>query len=204
MNYDKKCQLLIIGDSTVGKTSILNYYKEGTFNQHYLATVGVDFFQKDVLFGDKKIRIKIWDTAGQERYKSLTEGYFRNAEGVLIVYDVTNSDTFNNLKFWINSVKKHIDINKGHIPAILIGNKIDIFNREVTKEEGEKYAKQEGLEYYETSAKTGKNVNEAINNLVKVILKYDNDNENEEKSFRIDGDKKSINSTKEKKCCNTD
>ncbi len=206
MNYDRKCQLLIIGDSTVGKTSLLNYYKDGTFLKHYLATVGIDFFQKDVNFGEKKIRIKIWDTAGQERYKSLTEGYFRNAEGVLIVYDVTNSFTFENLKFWISSLKQHININKGHIPAIIIGNKIDILQREVTKEEGEKYAKQEGLEYYETSAKTGANVNEAINNLVKVILKnyIDNDNENEEKSFRIEGVKKSKNSTKEKKCCNTD
>ena len=156
MNYDKKCQLLIIGDSTVGKTSILSRYTNGEFNPHYFATVGLDFFKKDEIFDGKTIRIKIWDTAGQERYKSLTQGYFRNAEGIMIVYDVSNSDSFQNLKYWIQSIKTQINIDNEHIPAIIIGNKIDIFDREVTKEEGEKFAKEENLEYFETSAKKEK------------------------------------------------
>ena len=99
MNYDEKCQLLIIGDSTVGKTSILSRYTEGSFSPNYLATVGIDFFTKDEVFNGKIVRIKIWDTAGQERYKALTQGFFRNAHGILIVYDVTNAETFDNLKY---------------------------------------------------------------------------------------------------------
>ena len=141
MNYDQKVQLLIIGDSTVGKTSILSRYTNGEFNPHYLATVGLDFFKKDEVFNGKTIRIKIWDTAGQERYKSLTQGYFRNAEGIMIVYDVTNAVSFENLKYWIQSIKTHIDIDKAEVPAIIIGNKIDIFIREEKKQDAKTFTK---------------------------------------------------------------
>ena len=177
MNYDKKVQLLIIGDSTVGKTSILSRYTNNDFNPHYLATVGLDFFKKDEVFNGKTVRIKIWDTAGQERYKSLTQGYFRNAEGIMIVYDVSNLVSFENLKYWIQSIKTHINIDKGEVPAIIIGNKIDIFEREVKKEDAEKFAKDEGFQYFETSAKNGKGVNESIKYLVKTILRNMDDKE---------------------------
>jgi len=211
MNYDKKVQLLIIGDSTVGKTSILSRYTNGDFNPHYLATVGLDFFKKDEVFNGKTIRIKIWDTAGQERYKSLTQGYFRNAEGIMIVYDVSNLVSFENLKYWIQSIKTHIDIDKGEVPAIIIGNKIDIFEREVKKEDAEAFAKEEGFKYFETSAKSGKGVNECIKYLVKTILRNWNDKEEEkEKQFiKIDkgnGNKDGDNKFTKKmdKCCGKD
>ena len=184
MNYDKKVQLLIIGDSTVGKTSILSRYTNGDFNPHYLATVGLDFFKKDEVYNGKTIRIKIWDTAGQERYKSLTQGYFRNAEGIMIVYDVSNLVSFENLKYWIQSIKTHIDIDKGEVPAIIIGNKIDIFEREVKKEDAENFAKEQGFKYFETSAKNGKGVNECIKYLVKSVLR-NMDNKEEEKEKKI-------------------
>ena len=208
MNYDKKVQLLIIGDSTVGKTSILSRYTNGEFNPHYLATVGLDFFKKDEIFNGKTIRIKIWDTAGQERYKSLTQGYFRNAEGIMIVYDVTNSVSFENLKYWIQSIKSHIDIDKGEVPAIIIGNKIDIFEREVKKEDAEAFAKEQKFKYFETSAKNGNGINECIKFLVNTILRNtDNKEEEMEKKF-IQINKENENSSKiskkTDKCCGKD
>ena len=208
MNYDKKVQLLIIGDSTVGKTSILSRYTNGEFNPHYLATVGLDFFKKDEIFNGKTIRIKIWDTAGQERYKSLTQGYFRNAEGIMIVYDVTNAVSFENLKYWIQSIKTHIDIDKGEVPAIIIGNKIDIFEREVKKEDAEAFAKEQKFKYFETSAKNGNGINECIKFLVNTILRNtDNKEEEMEKKF-IQINKENENSSKISKkmdkCCGKD
>ena len=208
MNYDKKVQLLIIGDSTVGKTSILSRYTNDEFNPHYLATVGLDFFKKDEIFNGKTIRIKIWDTAGQERYKSLTQGYFRNAEGIMIVYDVTNLVSFENLKYWIQSIKTHIDIDKGEVPAIIIGNKIDIFEREVKKEDAEAFAKEQKFNYFETSAKNGDGVNECVKFLVKTILRKNNDKEEEkEKQFiQINKENEDENkfSKKMDKCCGKD
>ena len=209
MNYDKKCQLLIIGDSTVGKSSILSRYTKGDFNYNYLATVGLDFFTKDEIFDGKTIRIKIWDTAGQERYKSLTQGYFRNAEGIMVVFDVSNLDTFNNLKYWIQSIKTNINVDKGHVPVIIIGNKIDIFEREVSKEAGENFAKEQNFDYFETSAKSGKGVKECIKFLVEKVLK-NSENKNKEpdqETIKIEEEDDKKNKKLKKKldnCCNKD
>jgi small GTP-binding protein len=170
MNYDEKCQLLIIGDSLVGKTSILARFTENTFTPNYLATVGLDYFTKDEVFGTKTVRIKIWDTAGQERYKAVTQGFFRNANGIMIVYDITNSETFDNLKYWIQSIHTHIG-EKNDVKIIIIGNKIDL-QREVKKEDAEKLANEYGYNYFEVSAKTGENIDESIKNLVQQVLDY--------------------------------
>ena len=201
MNYDQKCQLLIIGDSTVGKTSILSRFTNGIFNSNYLATVGLDSFTKDEIIDDKTVRIKIWDTAGQERYKSLTKGFFRNAEGVMLVYDVTNSETYENLKFWLQSIKNNTSPDMGEIPIILIGNKIDCEDREVKLEEAENFWKEQGYPYFETSAKTGENIDNTIKYLVKKVInikegKKDDENEN------IKIEKRDINKNNEeaKKC----
>ena len=170
MNYDQKCQLLIIGDSTVGKTSILSRFANGTFNSNYLATVGLDNFTKDEIIDNKTIRIKMWDTAGQERYKSLTKSFFRNAQGVMVVYDVTNSETYDNLKFWMQSIKNNMSPDMGEIPIIIVGNKIDCEDREVNAKEAESFWKEQGYPYFETSAKTGKNIDETIKYLVKKVI----------------------------------
>ena len=179
MNYDEKYQLLIIGDSTVGKTSILCRYTDNIFNENYLATVGIDFFTKDEIFNENTIRVKIWDTAGQERYQSLSQSYYRNAQGIMIVFDVTNLDTFNHLIFWINSIKSHITDEKNLIPMIIIGNKIDADEREVEKEEAKKFAECEKIDYFETSAKTGEGVENSIKFLIQKVMK-NNKNKNTE------------------------
>jgi small GTP-binding protein len=170
MNYDQKCQLLVIGDSTVGKTSILSRFANGTFNSNYLATVGLDNFTKDEIIDNKTIRIKIWDTAGQERYKSLTKSFFRNAQGVMLVYDVTNSETYDNLKFWMQSIKNNMSPDMGEIPIIIVGNKIDCDDREVNAKEAESFWKEQGYPYFETSAKTGENIDDTIKYLVKRVI----------------------------------
>ena len=183
MNYDQKCQLLIIGDSTVGKTSIITRFANGTFNSNYLATVGLDNFTKDEIIDNKTIRIKIWDTAGQERYKSLTKGFFRNAEGVMLVYDVTNSETYENLKYWMQSIKNNLGNSIDDIPIIIIGNKIDCQEREVSVEEAENFWKEQGFSYFETSAKTGENIEKTIKFLVKRVINVKEGNKDENKDF---------------------
>ena len=174
MSYDGKCQLLTIGDSTVGKTSILSRYANNIFSSNYLATVGLDNFTKDEIIDGKTIRIKIWDTAGQEKFHSLAKGFFHNAQGIMIVYDVTNSETYQNLKYWTQSIKTHMwnDIDK--IEVIIIGNKIDSTDREVNKQEAEAFCSELGYPYFETSAKTGENVNTTIQFLVRNVLKKNN------------------------------
>ena len=186
MNYDEKCQILIIGDSTVGKTSILSRYTNGTFNSNYLATVGLDNFSKDEIIDNKTIRIKIWDTAGQERYKSLTKGFFRNAQGIVIVYDVTNQETFDNLIYWINSIKNHMESEIDKIPVIVIGNKIDLEEREVKFEDAQLFCKDKNYPYFETSAKNGTNIDEAMRSLVKEIINKNNKGEKDNDNIKID------------------
>ena len=179
MNYDEKCQLLIIGDSTVGKTSILCRFTNGTFNDNYLATIGLDNFTKDEIIDNKNIRVKMWDTAGQERYKALTKGFFRNAQGIMIVYDVTNQDTFENLKHWIQSIKTNMGNDLEHLPIIIIGNKIDSDDREIKFEEAESFCKQGNFPYFETSAKTGENIDKAIRFLIKKVMDLNSENKAE-------------------------
>ena len=176
MNYDQKCQLLIIGDSTVGKTSILSRFANGTFNTNYLATVGLDNFTKDETIDDKNVRIKIWDTAGQERYKALTKGFFRNAQGIMLVYDVTNTETYDNLKYWIQSLKTNMGNDLDHIPIVIIGNKIDSEEREVKTQDAESFCKGQNYPYFETSAKTGENIDQTIRFLVKKVIDSNPDN----------------------------
>ena len=171
MSYNEQCQLLIIGDSTVGKTSMLGRYVNGVFNSNYLATIGLDNFTKDEVIDNKTVRIKIWDTAGQEKYQSLTKGFFRNAQGIMVVFDVTNIETYYNVLYWTQSIKTHMGSNIDQISVIIIGNKIDCIEREVNKQEAEKYCEELGYPYFETSSKTGENVNETILYLVKQVLK---------------------------------
>ena len=179
MNYDHKCQLLIIGDSTVGKTSILSRFANGTFNANYLATVGLDNFTKDETIDDKNVHIKIWDTAGQERFKALTKGFFRNAEGIMIVYDVTNQETFDSLKNWIQSIKDNMGNDfMERVPIVIIGNKIDSDEREVKTEDAESFCKQQNYPYFETSAKTGENIDSTVRFLVKKVIESNSDNKN--------------------------
>ena len=201
MNYDQKCQFIIIGDATVGKTSILNRFSDGTFNSNYLATVGLENITKDEIIDDKTIRIKIWDTAGQERYQSLAKSFYRNAEGVILVYDVTNLKTYENLKFWLQSIKNNMVADMGEIPIIIIGNKIDRDEREVNREEAEKFLKDQGYPYFETSAKTGENIDMTIKYLVKKVINIkEGKKDDEAENIKLEKNEENKNNEEAKKC----
>lgn len=194
MNYDIKLQLIVMGDSEVGKTSLLYRYQENKFSKNHLATVGIDYFTKEEKINEKKIRIKIWDTAGQERYKSLTYAFSRNANGIILVFDVSKKETFENLKFWIASVNSNLG-EKNELKKIIIGNKIDQ-ERNVPKEEAEAFAVKNNCLYFETSAKENIGISEAIKSIVKLViedpkfvLNFDKQNNKDDKSKA--GDNKS-------------
>jgi Ras-related protein Rab-18 len=168
MKYDDKIQLLIIGNSSVGKTSLLVRYTTNNFNSNHIATLGIDYYTKDEKIIDKFIRVKIWDTAGQERYKSLAYSFFRNAHGLILVYDVSNRESFEDLKSWINNIQSNLMNNEVNIIKMIVGNKIDL-ERVVMKEEGEKFAQENNYFYYESSAKDNINVEESFRLIVNKI-----------------------------------
>ena len=203
MDYDKTCQILLLGDTQVGKTCLINRYTNGVFKEEYTSTVGIDFYTKPEEINNKTVQVKIWDTVGQERFRALTPSFLRNAEGVVIVFDVTSQDSFDNVKGWINSIKSNLG--EKIIPIIIVGNKIDMENmREISKEDGNKTASENGFKYFETSAKTGKGVDEAFKELVNQILdiqdKNDDEKVDERPSVKIHKDNNKDNQ-KKKGCC---
>ena len=180
MDYDKTCQILLLGNTQVGKTCIIQRYVNGIFKETYVSTVGIDFVRKEEIIDNINVLIKIWDTAGQERFKALTPSCLRNAEGILLVYDITNSDSFDDLKNWLDSVKTYYGKENLTIPIVIVGNKIDLENsREIEKNTAIKFAKEYGYKYFEVSAKTGEGVDDAVKELAKEILANKNDNEEE-------------------------
>jgi small GTP-binding protein len=203
MNYDKTCQILLIGDSLVGKTCLIQRYANGIFKEDYITTVGLDYYTKQEMINNLNVSVKLWDTAGQERFKALTPSFFRNAEGVVIAYDVTNSESFDNLKFWISSIKTNLFEKNIFIPIIIIGNKIDLEDmRDISKDVASAFAKENNFKYFETSAKTGEGVDEAFRDLVNQILANSDKNEEatiERKSVKIE--EKKTEKQKKKGCC---
>ena len=158
-------KILLLGDTQVGKSSFLMRYIDNTFQESYLSTVGLDFKVKNVQLDDgKTYRVQIWDTAGQDRFHAITRNYFKNAHGIILIYDVTLIESFQNVKNWIKQIKEEVT---DKVSIILVGNKIDMENqRVVSKEEGEKMAASYGLKFYECSAKTGENVEEIFKDIV--------------------------------------
>mmetsp|Transcript_16219 Transcript_16219/g.41143 ORF Transcript_16219/g.41143 Transcript_16219/m.41143 type:complete len:212 (-) Transcript_16219:189-824(-) len=169
-NFDMQIKLLMIGDSGVGKTCLLLRYANDSFSPTFITTIGIDFKIKTINLGDKVVKLQIWDTAGQERFRTITTSYFRGAQGILLVYDVTDRGSFENIQNWVGQIQNHAENN---ISKVLIGNKCDVdeSERAVSREEGEKLAAEFGIEnFFEASAKQDINVKsafEAVANHVK-------------------------------------
>ena len=203
MNYDISCQILLLGNSTVGKTCLIERYANGTFREEYISTSGMDFYSKNVIIDKKNVYVKLWDTAGQERFKALTPSYLRNAEGVMVVFDITSSESFEGIKDWLDSIKTYFGEKSMTIPIIIVGNKIDLEDeRDVEKNDAIKFANEYRYKYFEVSAKTGEGVDDAISELIKQILsKKDNNVEvtGERKSIKIQNIKGS--NQNKNKCC---
>ena len=143
----------------VGKTCLLLQYANQTFTPNFISTIGIDFKIKHCVIDGSKVKLQIWDTAGQERFRTITTSYFRGAQGIMLVYDVTDRKTYENIKSWVSQIKMHADSN---VNQILVANKCDLAERLVTYEEGEALAKQFGMKFVETSAKTNTNVEQAF------------------------------------------
>jgi len=160
-------KILMIGDSNVGKSSILLKYTHDDFNNEHLTTIGLDFHVKYLKLNDKNIKLQLWDTAGQERFRSIITSYFRDAQGILVVYDVTNKISFENVENWIKDINDNCKNNNN---IFLVANKIDL-NRIISEEEGNKLAQKYNLLYYECSAKTGENIQNIYYNISTILSK---------------------------------
>lgn len=177
-SYDYLVKLLLLGDSGVGKTCFLHRYTDDEFKSTFIATVGVDFrlkkldyeFSEDKSVGatKKKIHLQLWDTAGQERYRSLTKAFFRDGMGFLLLFDLTSERSFKSVREWLNEIKEQAYCEKPDI--LLIGNKSDLENREVTSAQAKQLAGEVDIPYMETSAMTGENVTEAVNKLLDLVM----------------------------------
>jgi len=151
-----KYKLVFLGDQSTGKTSIINRFIYDTFDGKDHPTVGVDFISKTLNFENRTIRLQLWDTAGQERFRSLIPSYIRDSSVAVVVFDVSSKSSFSNLTKWVNDVRGE---RGSEVLLVIVGNKIDIEEREVTKAEGEQLAKEHDAIYYEVSAKLGTNIN---------------------------------------------
>ena len=167
-------KLLLLGESNVGKTSILLRYINNTFENSNIATCGVDVKCKFVSFDNKKIKLNIWDTAGQERFRGLAKNYFRGAHGFIFTYDITSKESFSKLKGWIRDAKEKIQ-DENSFKMIIVGNKKDREEqREVDFKTLENFAKEKNVNYYEVSAKTGEGIDKIFNDFILELLKYRN------------------------------
>lgn len=197
MNDNENLKILIVGDSSVGKTCIFRRFSENYFEENFIATIGLDYSNKEIEIeyeGSRcKVNITIWDTAGQERFRAITKNYYKGAHGILLVYDATERKTFENLNIWIASIRENTNSN---IIVMLIANKIDAPNKVVKTAEGETLAKQIGCEFWETSAKTNTKITEVFQTIaVKVYAEFLKSKE-AENQFKIQEEKK-----KKKECC---
>ena len=203
MDDEVTLKFIILGDSGVGKTNLLLRYVGESFSENYIATLGIDFKMKNIIYNDVKIALQIWDTAGQERFRSITKSFLKGTDGLIFMYDISKKDSFLNLKNWISE----IDNSKlPDVKFIICGNKIDLEeNREVTEEMKKKLSKEFETDIIEISAKKGIKIEEPFDMLINKIF----NNMNKEQIFRRYANSFSEGSSlsslniekKKKKCC---
>lgn len=162
-------KILIIGESGVGKSSLMLRFTEDDFDKDQALTIGVDFKTKIVEIDNVKVKLAIWDTAGQERFRTLTPSYYRDAQGAILVYDVTKKDTFQKLESWLNELE--IYGTRNNMAKMIVGNKIDSTDRAITREDG--FAKKHRTMFIETSARTSEGVRDAFEEVVRKIMETD-------------------------------
>jgi len=165
--YDYLFKLLLIGDSGVGKSCLLLRFADDTYTESYISTIGVDFKIRTIELETKTVKLQIWDTAGQERFRTITSSYYRGAHGIIVVYDVTDQDTFSNVRQWLQEIDRYAceGVNK-----LLVGNKSDLEGkRGVEYNAAKEFADQLGIPFLETSAKNATNVEQAFLTMAKQI-----------------------------------
>lgn len=165
--YDYLLKLLLIGDSGVGKTCLLFRFAEDSFNPAFISTIGIDFKIRTIDVDGKRLKLQIWDTAGQERFRTITTAYYRGAAGIMLVYDVTSERSFDNIKNWMRNIEEYAaeDVEK-----MIVANKCDLDDKRViSKERGQTLAMEHGVDFQETSAKSGDMVYESFLKIAKSI-----------------------------------
>ena len=204
--YDMIFKIVLIGDTSVGKTNILSKYLSDEFDPESKATVGVEFGTKNFKIENNIVKVQIWDTAGQERYRSITNAYYKGAKGALLVYDITNKKSFDNLDKWISDLKTNGD---EKISIVLLGNKSDLESqRVISTEEGKNKAELFKFAFMETSALNGNNIEKAFDELIKEVYKDNHELfekqakvEMKDKGIDLDQGKSGENKDNEKKWC---
>jgi len=171
-DYDHLFKLLIIGDSGVGKSSLLVRFADNHFSGNYITTIGVDFKIRTIEINGERVKLQIWDTAGQERFRTITSTYYRGTHGVIVVYDVSSGESFANVKRWLHEIDANCDV----VNRILVGNKNDDPDRKVVlTEDARRFADQMGIQLFETSAKDNINVEEMFRSVTSLVLKSKKD-----------------------------
>ena len=162
-------KILTLGDTMVGKSSIVLRYSDDKFDDKIFSTIGIDFKTKYIKMDGYSVKVLIWDTAGQEKFQNIAKTYYNGANGVMLIYDITNRKTFERINFWIKELKENNRIDELFI--YLVGNKKDMEDKRVISfEEGEKYAKENNINFIEVSAKTGEGIVDLFNNLIKGVM----------------------------------
>ena len=200
--YDILFKIILVGDTSVGKTNIINKYIKNEFREDFYATIGVEFSHKKFVVENRKIKAQIWDTAGQERYKAITRAYYKGAKGAFIVYDITRKETFDDVDKWRNEL---ISSCNQEITVMLIGNKCDLEDkREISKEQGEEKAKSFGFSFLETSALSGENLEKGFQMLIEEIYQKYKVEQSKSDEINLNSGAEEIKigkMTKKKKCC---
>ncbi len=193
--YDEKIKIMTLGNSDVGKTSFILRFTKNSYRDIKLITLGIDLETKIIALNNKKYQIALFDTAGQERYKSISLNTVKNSDGIILMYDITNQKSYDSISEWMEKISENLE---SDIPIILIGNKCDLNEeRIISKEEGKELSNKYQLSFFETSNKTGENVEEAILDLINKIIKTKkNDIVAQEKSIELNK-----NDFKEKEKC---
>ena len=167
-SYDYLIKILTIGESGVGKTCLISRYNRDEFSENHLSTIAIDFKMKNAEINGRRVKIQIWDTAGQERFATLTNGFFKGSDGILVTYSVTDEKSFENVNKWMAQIKERAPAD---VRILLAGNKNDdIKNRKISLEEGRNLANKYGIPFFETSAKNGQNVATVFEKLAADII----------------------------------
>ena len=193
-------KILTIGESGVGKTCVLRRFVENKFLKNHLATIGIDFKTKPLNIHNQEIKLKIWDTAGLERFRNITTQYYKGADGIVLVYDVTDEASYEKIRDWMEQILSNTQ--QEEIGLVLLGNKCDMEPRNVTEEMGKKMAEELKVNYFETSALTGQGIKEAFEQLTRDIMKKRGVGETNSDGRGLDLNKnKKKNGKNDKDCC---
>ena len=202
MSNEYITKILTLGDTTVGKTSIILRFTKEKYTENRLATIGVDFKSQIMQIENNRVKVLIWDTAGQERFKNIASQYYNGGDGAILVFDITNKSTFERISYWLDELNQKKDLKE--LALVLVGNKIDLKdNSQVSSEEAQSFAKQNNIKYFETSAQENIGIDEVMNYIVGEcvsIIKKRNEDAFRESIQESNMILSNFNS-KKKKCC---